>query len=65
MIEDDKQLGITLGWIGEFERNLEQAKRVTPPDGVDPVIWDAHVAGMQSQLETMRRQVAEYRARRA
>ncbi|NTF18201.1 hypothetical protein G6L37_07260 [Agrobacterium rubi] len=65
MIENDVELHVTLRWIDTFQGSVDTAARVGPPEVVDPVIWDAHVAGMASQLATMEREVREYRLRSA
>lgn len=65
MIADENQLTIAVARMQELECDVGQAFSVTPPEGVDPAMWDAHVAAMQSQLHTLERQIAEYRIRPA
>lgn len=60
MIENDHQLEITRREAGRFEEAIARQKAATRPDDVDPVIWKAQIEGMESMLETLKREIAEY-----
>ncbi|MCV9964790.1 hypothetical protein OIU34_23135 [Pararhizobium sp. BT-229] len=62
MIENDHQLAITKREANRFEEAISAHRTKTCPDDVDPVIWKASLEGMESLLETLRREIQEYEA---
>lgn len=61
MIKNERQFGITQKQARHFEQAIAEAKRKAVPDDTDPVIWKAYIEGMESQLSTLEREIAEYR----
>lgn len=61
MIKNERQLKITQKQARHFEQAIAQTKGKAVPDDTDPVIWKAYIEGMESQLSTMEREIAEYR----
>lgn len=62
MIENDHQLAITKREAGRFEDAIAARRTLACPDDIDPVIWKAGLEGMESMLETLRREIREYEA---
>ena len=60
MIKNDRQFGITQNQIRGFGEALTAARAKDVPEGTDPVIWQAYLDGMESQIETMTHEVEEY-----
>lgn len=65
MIKNERQFRVTQKQARQFELAIAEAKDKTVPDETDPVIWKAHIAGMESQLCTMEREIVDFRFRRA
>lgn len=62
-IANAKQAKITCNAIERFERAIADAKTRTCPDDIDPLIWKGYQDGMESQLETLMRELREFDAR--
>jgi hypothetical protein len=52
------RMSVTLDRILKFEASLAVA-RTGIPDDVDPFLWEAQIAGMESMLESLRREYEE------
>lgn len=57
-----KRLEITLDRIRSFRSAVSAAEHAGCPDGVDPVIHEAHLNGMRSMVETLEKEAVELRA---
>ena len=62
MIENKHQLNITLEQARRFEVAISDTMSAAPPVGTDPVIWEAYIAGMRSQLATLEGEISDYAA---
>lgn len=60
VIENDRQLAITMARAPEFEAAISAASNSGPAPDVDPVIHMAYVGGMESQLATLRAEIARF-----
>lgn len=60
MIENVEQLKITLEHAERFERSIEQAIQNGPAAAIDPLIWRSYIAGMQSMLTELQKEVHVY-----
>lgn len=60
MIKNDHQFGVTKTQARRFEEALATARAKEVPEGTDPVIWNAYIDGLDSQLSTLHRQLQEY-----
>lgn len=63
MIENDHQLTVTRRQAKRFEEAIAAKKKGQRPDDIAPVIWKAEIDGMESMLETLTREIAEYEAK--
>jgi transcriptional regulator with XRE-family HTH domain len=64
MIKNERQYRITKAEAEKFRDSLK-GWDPTPPDGIDPVIHAAQKSALESQLQDLRREVAEYEALRS
>lgn len=64
MIKNERQYRITKSEAEKFQAAIE-AWDTTTPEGVDPVIYAAQKAALESQLLDLRRDVADYEALRS
>jgi hypothetical protein len=60
MIKDEKQYKFTQEWVKKFSQSiaaleLDENKKTTDPDG-----WELLRASLQSQLDTLKKEIAEY-----
>lgn len=53
------RMSVTLDRILKFEASLAVARTEIRPDDVDPILWEAQIAGMESMLESLRREYEE------
>lgn len=58
MIQNERQYRVTNGQISRLERALEAAREVE--EKMDPRVFTAMIAGIESQVEQLRQQVREY-----
>jgi hypothetical protein len=56
------RMRVTLDRIGRFEEAISAARVKSPEADVDPVIWKAQIDGMESMLESLRREYADMEA---
>jgi transcriptional regulator with XRE-family HTH domain len=64
MIRNERQYRITKAEAEKFGDSLKNWNPI-PPDGIDPVIHAAQRSALESQLQDLRREVAEYEALRS
>jgi transcriptional regulator with XRE-family HTH domain len=64
MIKNERQYRITKAEAEKFGDSLKNWNP-TPPEGIDPVIHAAQKSALESQLQDLRREVAEYEALRS
>jgi transcriptional regulator with XRE-family HTH domain len=64
MITNERQNRISHAQIKRFEQAIAQARTDGPAEEVDPLVHEAMIAGMDSQLQDLRGEVGEYRALR-
>lgn len=65
-IENDLQLGVTLGEIDRFKKAIKDYDWLKALErGADPVICDAHFRSMEHMLARLEKQVSDYQALRA
>ncbi len=57
-----KRLSVTRSCIGHFERSISRLKVMDVPSDTDPIIWDACIRSMESQLESLSREEADLMA---
>lgn len=62
-IANVKQAKITRNEIDRFQLALADAKKRPAPEGTDPIMWKGYQDGMESQLETLMRELREFNAR--
>lgn len=62
-ILNERQYHRTNSWLKDLEQNLEHAK--TNPDALSPRMHRASLEALQSQIEDLRRELAEYEALQA
>ena len=60
MILNERQLAITRARATRFEEAIAATRATGPAEDVDPVIHAAYLGGMESQLSTLRREIAQY-----
>ena len=58
-IENETQLKITKRWLSEFETKVS-ALRMAPLNGTHPMLRSAEIEGQESQIETFKKEIAEY-----
>ena len=58
MIQNQRQYKVTKGQISNLKRALEAARKASAK--MDPRVYKAMVAGIDSQIEELRQQVQEY-----
>ncbi|WP_299808960.1 XRE family transcriptional regulator [uncultured Roseibium sp.] len=61
MIKNERQFGVTQNQARNFEAAIAEAKGKKVPQDTDPLLWKAYIEGMESQLTTMQREIAEYK----
>lgn len=57
-VRDHKRAETTREAIANFEAAIAEAKKRHIPEGTDPTIWEAYQAGMVSQLDSLKRELA-------
>ncbi len=62
-VKNAKQAQITKTRIELFENAIREKSHYPIPDDTDPVIWEAYIRGMESQLETLRSELSEFETR--
>ena len=62
MIKNKLQFGVSQTQAGRFEAALIAARGKDVPAGTHPRMWQAYLDGMESQLSTLRREIADYQA---
>nr|WP_314542748.1 XRE family transcriptional regulator [uncultured Massilia sp.] len=62
MIKNQRQYNVTRNNALLFKEALVHARLETPPADIDPVIHAAKIAGMESMLQTLEEDMAEYDA---
>jgi DNA-binding Xre family transcriptional regulator len=62
MIKNKLQFGVSQTQAGRFETALIAARAKDVPAGTHPRMWQAYLDGMESQLVTLRREIADYQA---
>src|SRR5687767_4561717 len=66
MIRGDRQLTTTLGMVDRFERAIDQLRHnPSPTDPQDPFMRRIQLSALESQLESLKKDAAEYEALRA
>jgi transcriptional regulator with XRE-family HTH domain len=60
MIKTNKQLKVTLQHIEGFGQAIAGARAAPPQAGIAPEMHRARIAGMESMVESLRREVREY-----
>lgn len=50
----EKRMSVTLDRIEKFAASIVAARSSERPQDVDPVIWNAQIAGMESTLQSLR-----------
>ncbi|SFW99805.1 protein of unknown function [Paracoccus pantotrophus] len=60
MIKNERQYKVTKSSIENFHKAIAAARERDVPEGTQPVMWQAYIDGMLSQLETLEREVREY-----
>ena len=65
MIENERQYRTTTHWIQEFEKTLEELRTRPRPAKVPPQIHKAMIESVESQLDDLRAEIAEYEALKA
>lgn len=60
MITNERQRRITAAQIKRFEDAIARAQAAGAPDDVDPLVYQAMIAGMESQLGDLRTELREY-----
>jgi transcriptional regulator with XRE-family HTH domain len=60
MIRNKRQYNEAKGSVEEFRAALVQARATGPADGVHPLMFQAYLDGMESQIETLSREMKEY-----
>ncbi len=60
MIRTTRQLNLTKESAAEFESAIEKARLNGAGEGVHPIIFAAQIDGLESQLESLRREISEY-----
>lgn len=55
----EKRMSVTLDRIEKFAASIDAARSSDRPHDVDPVIWNAQITGMESMLESLRREYEE------
>lgn len=55
----EKRIRITSERIASFERSLAAARSRECSEDVHPLLWKAHLEGMESMLSTLRRELSE------
>jgi hypothetical protein len=63
MIDNDHQLAVTRMQAKRFQEAIAAKKTAERPEDVAPGIWKAMIDGMESILETLTREIAEYEAK--
>ncbi|MCS4089150.1 hypothetical protein [Rhizobium sp. BK176] len=63
MIGNDHQLWVNRTQAKRFQEAIAAKKAAERPEDVAPVIWKAMTDGMESMLETLTREIAEYEAK--
>ncbi|MBY3158356.1 hypothetical protein HFO56_39340 [Rhizobium laguerreae] len=63
MIENKHQLAVTRKQAQRFKEAIAGKKAAERPEDVAPVIWRAMIDGMESMLETLTREIAEFEAK--
>lgn len=61
MIKNERQYRITKAQIEKFEASLAELATHSDPE-IHPLLREAEVSGIRSQLEDLRQEVAEYEA---
>src|SRR5437867_1920017 len=64
MIKNERQYRITKAEADKFQNSLK-GWDPTPPDGIDPVIHAAQMLALESQLQDLKRDLADYEALRS
>lgn len=64
MIENDRQLVVTKVQAANFTAAIAEARSQGPLPQTDPLIHAAYIVGMESQLETLKREITEYTDKR-
>ena len=64
MIKNQLQYGVAQTQVGRFEAALTSSAH-DAPTGTHPMMWKAYREGLESQLSTLRREIAEYDALRS
>jgi transcriptional regulator with XRE-family HTH domain len=62
MIKNQRQYAVTLKQLPDFENEIAALENGACPSDVDPIIFQAQLEGMKSQLLTLKRELAEYLA---
>ena len=62
MIKNKLQFGVSQTQASRFETALIAARAKDVPAGTHPRMWQAYLDGMESQLVTLRREIADYQA---
>lgn len=60
-IRNEQQLDVTRRQIAHMEAALRDIRQRTVPDDTDPVLWKAYADGIESNIETMQKEIAEYK----
>jgi hypothetical protein len=55
----DIRIRVTLDRIAKFEESIADARAGSRPDDADPILWHAQIGGMESMLESLRREYSE------
>lgn len=53
------RIAVTLDRIGKFQAEVARMDEMSRPGDIDPVIWNAQIAGMKSVLGSLEQEYAE------
>jgi HTH-type transcriptional regulator/antitoxin HigA len=62
MIKNEREYKISKSWVGKFEASLEAAKARKPKDKNDAERLKVRIAGIESQVEDLKEDLAAYEA---
>lgn len=63
MIENDTQYQITIGWVEKFQQALKETKE-NPPKDTHPLLIQASIDAIESELTIMEKDLDDYRNRK-
>ena len=63
MIKNERQLGITRKWLREFKQ--AHVDLLSNKENVDPIMLQAEVGGVLSQIKTFRKEISDYKRLKA